>query len=83
MNMKILLISLLFLSCEKEAVTKEAETCNCYEYHEKIDGVAVNGLIQLVWVHDYSTTPAPELCEKETGKWIDNGTGRRYKVNCN
>ena len=71
-------IVLVLASCNKGV-----NSCDCYEVHEKNVPVNVNGLPNLQWVHDYTTTPEADLCEKETGEYIYEGQTNRYKTTCN
>lgn len=86
---RIVLISLLLFSCTKEIVIKEEttsqSTCNCHEEHyQKGVGQGQTGNLIIQWEWNYATTPQPDLCEKQTGQWVeyDNGN-KRYKVICN
>lgn len=83
MNMinKILFCFVLF-SCKKEVNIPEKQTCQCYESHYKIEPVLNNGAIILGWVWDFNTSEQTELCEKDTGSFIENGQGKKYKVVC-
>ena len=76
---KIIVFSILFLiGCQEENVEPTPATCNCYQRHETLS----SNLGQFTWVHDYDTNPIPELCEKDNGVWIDDGTAHRYRYIC-
>jgi hypothetical protein len=80
----IIIISLLVASCTKQE--KDNNICDCYEYHEKYDVIFEPGdWGQLEWRYNYQTTPAPDLCEKDNGDWIQYGNqGQyRYRIICN
>jgi hypothetical protein len=84
--MRIITISLLalLLSCDKEQSTKK-ELCNCHEEHysKQVTQGATGNLI-VTWQVNYNTTSQPELCEKETGQWVEyDNSNKKYKVVCN
>lgn len=77
----IILSTLALMSCKKDPVQQTPSTCDCYEYHEALEPVGFP--IQTQWVYDYSTTPIPDLCEKDNGTWIYNSNStQRYKYIC-
>ena len=87
MNIKIILLSLLLVGCQKDEVIveiQEATECSCNEKHEMKDAYAgANGQITVGWIYQYTTTNQAELCSKETGEWIYyNNDNSRYKVVC-
>lgn len=81
--MKTIIVSLaiLLVGCDK---IKENKTCDCYQSYYKYEAVqSSQGNFIMQWNHDYNTTPQPELCEKETGQWVEPELGTKYKVICN
>jgi hypothetical protein len=81
--MKIIIVSLvvLLLSCDK---IKEDKTCNCYKEYYKYEAVqGSQGNFIMQWNYDYKTTSQPDLCEKETGQFVEEELGTKYKVVCN
>ena len=84
----IIIISLILFSCTKEVVVVKEEPqskqCNCKEEHYVKDiMVGGNGVLQTYWNWNYATTPQPDLCEKETGQWVEYENGnKRYMVVC-
>ncbi len=73
---------LAFLTnCQEEEITPAEPMCSCYEQHEQLEPVEVNGLPVLQWVIQYETTPAEMPCSSETNYTSVNNS-QRWKVIC-
>lgn len=80
-----LILVVWLISCEKETAepTPKQELCDCYESHYIVAVSFATGTAVTYWKWDYNTSPSPDLCEKETGNFVENGNGHKYKVICN
>jgi len=79
MKLFSLLLLVVLFSCNK---TPNEPSCNCVEYHEKLDFAP--GTLNLTWQEDYSTDSIPDLCAKDNGTWIYNSNNtQRYRFICN
>lgn len=75
------LTALVLAACNKEDTTP---LCNCYEIHEDYDIIEnPDGTSSLGWSFEYSTEETAADCGSETGEYIENGFGKRYRVECN
>lgn len=72
----LLLFAILFLSCSKDEVTTD---CNCekvyYDYKLKLDGVKATFYYQ-------KTYTEPTYCQDATGKYVQIGSDKYFKVEC-
>lgn len=76
---KIIIISLLLVSCQPEPIEPNTNTCNCYERHEWLN----SNFGTFTWELDYSTDTIPSDCNTDTGNWTyTNNDTKRYRVIC-
>jgi hypothetical protein len=72
----LLLLSILFFSCSKDEVQTD---CNCdkvyYDYKLKLDGVRATFYYQ-------KTYTEPTYCQDATGKYVQIGSDKYFKVEC-
>ena len=80
MKTKILLLFVLIFSlagsCEPDELTTD---CNCnkvyYDYKVRLDGVKAN------WYYQKTYTE-PTYCQDATGKYVQIGSDKYFKVEC-
>ena len=75
------LIYFLVVGCEKEEPVIVEPQCQCYEQHESLQTVVVNGLPSVAWIIDYETPPQEMDCSSET-EYINMNNSQRFKVVC-
>lgn len=72
----LLLLAILFLSCSKEPLQ---ETCNCdkvyYDYKVRLDGV------RATWYYQKTYTE-PTYCQDATGKYVQIGSDKYFRIEC-
>ena len=73
---------LLAVSCEQEQVTPNELECSCYEVHEVLEPVNVNGMPQLQWLIEYETPSANMPCSSETEWYYNSNNTQRWKTEC-
>lgn len=74
-----LIIALALVGCNQ---AEETESCNCYEVHENLEQVIVQGMPSNQWVMDYETPQQLEPCVNASDYvYTSNGT-KRYKKIC-
>ncbi len=69
-------------SCEKEVTQETTKDCKCYEQHETLEPVVVNGIVGVAWQIQYETEPTSQNCENETGNYVYKSQSERYKIVC-
>ncbi len=77
----VTVIYFLAVGCEKVEPEPVEPQCQCYEQHEVLEPVIVNGLPTLAWIIDYETPPQEMDCSSETEYTNVNNT-ERFKVVC-
>ena len=80
MNRLIILSALLLIGCQEEPIEPTEPQCQCYEVHEVLEPVNVNGMPSLQWVIDYETSPIEDDCSSETEYTNVNNTERWKRV---
>ena len=75
------LIYFLAVGCEKVEPEPVEPQCQCYEQHEVLEPVIVNGLPTLAWIIDYETPPQEMDCSSET-EYTSSNNSERWKVVC-
>jgi hypothetical protein len=81
MNKILLLLAFAaFTSCQEEEIEPNAPQCECYEIHETLEPIQVNGQVTLGWVLDYETTPLPMDCASATEYYNSSNTARWKRI---
>jgi len=74
-----IIIALALVGCNQ---AEELESCECYEVHENLEQVIVNGFVTNQWIVDYET-PAQQAPCTNAGGYVYNGSSTtRYKTIC-
>jgi len=71
----------IFTRCQEEEIEPNEPTCSCYEVHEQLEPVNVNGMPVMQWVIQYETTPANMPCSSET-EYTSVNNSQRWRVVC-
>ena len=82
---KLILITLLFVSCKKETVVKsnDMKACDCVTITENLNNKLVNNTAVFYWDNHQETPVFKDFCSNATD-WIYNYEGtKRTKQVCN